>query len=262
MQTQFETGKIIELLQAIWSKLLDNDLIVSLLVGISARLDTIKSDTAGILSNVQAINANTTAIQTSLNNAITLLTAIEADTSTLITGLNSVIAELNTANTQLQALIVNTQDIQDSLTTLIAEIQDFKTSVIAKLNDLVKYEDDVAVSGDGGVSMLGVRRDTLSTTTSASGDYTQPATDQYNRLHVSTDGVPVLRTDILTNTPGAGTTRTYVGWALPGTLTSAATWKIMRMDETVATGSLSITWANGVMTYSNIWNNRTSITYS
>jgi hypothetical protein len=262
MQTTIETGEIIELLRAIWARLIDPSSLYTYLTSIISRLDSLKSDTSAILGQVQAINATTTTIQTALNNAITLLTAIQTDTATLIVGLNNVLTELNTANTDLQALVVNTQDIKADLATLILEVQDFKTSTLAKLNDLLKYEDSPSVSGDGGVSMLTVRQDILSSSTSATGDYIQPSTDLYGRLHVTTDGVPVLRTDILVNTPSAGITRTYVGWALPGTIDSASTWKIMKMEEIVATGSLTITWGSGVMTYTNIWNNRASLSYN
>ena len=51
MQTTIETGKIIELLQAIWARIIDPDLLESYLVGITTRLTNIKSDTAMSMSD-------------------------------------------------------------------------------------------------------------------------------------------------------------------------------------------------------------------
>lgn len=51
----------------------------------------------------------------------------------------------------------------------------------------------------------------------------------------------------------------YVGKAEPGTATSAASWQIMKIDE--STGTI-ITWADGDDNFDNIWDNRTSLTYN
>ena len=53
-------------------------------------------------------------------------------------------------------------------------------------------------------------------------------------------------------------TYNYYGFATPGTLVTASTWKVMR--ETIADGT--ITWANGNAFYINIWNNYATLTYS
>lgn len=50
----------------------------------------------------------------------------------------------------------------------------------------------------------------------------------------------------------------YVGTAIPGTATSAASWKIKRI--VAATGVT--TYADGDAFYNNIWDNRASLTYS
>jgi hypothetical protein len=50
----------------------------------------------------------------------------------------------------------------------------------------------------------------------------------------------------------------YIGYAIPGTATSEAKWKIKRVDTT----TISILWANGTAFYSNVWDDRTSISYS
>jgi len=50
----------------------------------------------------------------------------------------------------------------------------------------------------------------------------------------------------------------YVGEAKPGSLTSAAVWRIRKVDKTVGT---VITWANGSANAINIYDNRESLTY-
>ena len=52
---------------------------------------------------------------------------------------------------------------------------------------------------------------------------------------------------------------TYVGRALPGSTTASARWQISRI--VVAGGTTTVTWADGNITYDNIWNNRASLTY-
>lgn len=53
---------------------------------------------------------------------------------------------------------------------------------------------------------------------------------------------------------------TYFGWAAPGSATSDAVWAIQRLR---ASGTETIIeWADGNQTYDNVWNNRTSLTYS
>jgi hypothetical protein len=56
----------------------------------------------------------------------------------------------------------------------------------------------------------------------------------------------------------ASSTITYIGKALPGTATSAANWKISRIDTTTG---VRIMYA-GNSTYTQIWDNRASLTYS
>ena len=50
----------------------------------------------------------------------------------------------------------------------------------------------------------------------------------------------------------------YVGDAGPGTLTSVAAWRIQKIDTSTGT----ISWADGDTLYDNIWDNRTSLSYS
>ena len=55
-------------------------------------------------------------------------------------------------------------------------------------------------------------------------------------------------------------TTTYIGEALPGTLTSAALWRIKKMVETGA--DLVITWADGNENFDNVWDDRAGLSYS
>lgn len=52
---------------------------------------------------------------------------------------------------------------------------------------------------------------------------------------------------------------TYVGFASPGTVTSVASWRIMKIDESSGT---SVTWADGDADFDNVWDNRASLSYS
>ena len=54
---------------------------------------------------------------------------------------------------------------------------------------------------------------------------------------------------------------TYVGMATIGTITSAASWQVKKIDETV-TDVATITWADGNDSYDNIWDNRAALSYS
>jgi hypothetical protein len=56
-------------------------------------------------------------------------------------------------------------------------------------------------------------------------------------------------------------TVSYVGKAVPGVSSSSASWQIRKLVSD-ASGSLDIYYANGSADYTNIWNNRTSLSYS
>ena len=54
----------------------------------------------------------------------------------------------------------------------------------------------------------------------------------------------------------------YEGWALPGTATSTAGWKIRkRLYSSTGTPS-GKAFAGGAATFVNVWNNRASLSYS
>lgn len=52
----------------------------------------------------------------------------------------------------------------------------------------------------------------------------------------------------------------YQGWALAGTATSAASWRIRKIVQTG--NDFAITWADGNTTMDNVWNNRAALSYS
>ena len=51
----------------------------------------------------------------------------------------------------------------------------------------------------------------------------------------------------------------YQGWAIPGSLTSAAVWRIRKIVK--AGNVTTITWADSNINYDNIYDNRGSLTY-
>jgi hypothetical protein len=51
----------------------------------------------------------------------------------------------------------------------------------------------------------------------------------------------------------------YVGLAEPTSTTSDAAWQIQKVDTS---SGVTITWANGDDSFTNIWDERTSYTYS
>lgn len=71
--------------------------------------------------------------------------------------------------------------------------------------------------------------------------------DSNDQLIIKTDGTSTANT-------------TYVGYAVPGSTTSAAVWRIMRV--VVSTGNVTVLWADGDASQNNIWDNRTGLSYS
>lgn len=46
---------------------------------------------------------------------------------------------------------------------------------------------------------------------------------------------------------------TFIGWAEPGMLTSAPKWKICFITWDVNDNPLEVTWADGTMAYTHVW---------
>lgn len=58
----------------------------------------------------------------------------------------------------------------------------------------------------------------------------------------------------------ASATVSYYGWAAPGSLVSAATWRLMKKN--VVGDVTSYLYASGTIEYDKVWNSRASYIYS
>jgi hypothetical protein len=56
-------------------------------------------------------------------------------------------------------------------------------------------------------------------------------------------------------------TLAYLGQALPGTSASSAGWRIQKLIFSVD-GDVTVQWADGNANFDNVWNDRTSLTYT
>ncbi len=55
----------------------------------------------------------------------------------------------------------------------------------------------------------------------------------------------------------------YIGEATPGTATSAASWRIQRINTNDGTNNdIAIQWADGNANFDNVWDDHLTITYS
>lgn len=100
--------------------------------------------------------------------------------------------------------------------------------------------------------------------------------DAYGNIQVAVQGTPDVNlassditldiNDISTQytilTTDNGSDRIeYVGWATPGTATSASTWRIAKLSYTVG-GNPLLKWADGVTTFTKEWDEKGTYTYS
>ena len=53
----------------------------------------------------------------------------------------------------------------------------------------------------------------------------------------------------------------YLGQAVPGTSTGASGWRVQKLVFN-AQGDVTCTWADGNANFDNVWDDRTSLTYS
>ena len=104
--------------------------------------------------------------------------------------------------------------------------------------------------------------DTFQTQLDNSGAYFQSELDATN---TEIDNIKRWGIDMQRHTKLVDTTDDenfiYIGTALPGTATASASWKIQRVDKTNAP-DLEIKFANGSSDYDQVWDTRTSHTYS
>lgn len=76
---------------------------------------------------------------------------------------------------------------------------------------------------------------------------------------VSAGGVSA--SDLTTNYDAVSAVLAYVGKAVPGTVTSAASWQVKKLVFD-ASGDVTTTFADGDSDFNNVWDNRASLTYS
>ena len=85
--------------------------------------------------------------------------------------------------------------------------------------------------------------------------------EQFGRIGNSVDGEAYQKTQKANETvrvDDAGT-YVYVGYAVVGSPTSTAVWKIKRIKTT---NVVEVLFADGNSFYDNVWNNRSSLTYN
>ncbi len=71
--------------------------------------------------------------------------------------------------------------------------------------------------------------------------------------------IPITSASYATRLDEASAVITYVGIAAPGSVTSNAVWQIKRLNSTTG---LVVEFANGNSNFTNIWDNRASLSYS
>jgi hypothetical protein len=71
-------------------------------------------------------------------------------------------------------------------------------------------------------------------------------------------GPPYALALLLDDTEAGGIS--YVGEALPGAATSAASWRVKRLTETGP--DVAVQWADGNGNFDNVWDDRASLSYS
>lgn len=101
----------------------------------------------------------------------------------------------------------------------------------------------------------------VSGTVTANTGLSQPLTDaELRATPVPVSGTLVANpTGYVVRLDEASSTITYVGQAVPGTATSAASWSIKRLDST---SGLIVLWGGGTAAFTQIWDNRAALAYS
>ncbi len=82
-------------------------------------------------------------------------------------------------------------------------------------------------------------------------------------INAKTVQYPFDKTDLVhMQDLAAGSNVVYEGWAYPGTATSAAAWQICKHTYEKKDNRLTTTFAGGTNDYNQVWDNRTSLSYS
>ena len=84
--------------------------------------------------------------------------------------------------------------------------------------------------------------------------------ETFGRVGNSADGEGYRKTQKVPETTRIDDTGTYiyVGYAIPGSATSGAVWRVKRIEN--ATGNSL--WADGDALYNNVWDDHASLSYS
>ena len=123
------------------------------------------------------------------------------------------------------------------------------------------------VPGAGGTDSALVEPSSLYTDTNGTDLYQKTAAgtglDKWVKIAQVGVDLDVENAKRIDEVPGPGFPRvTYLGRAAPGTLNAAAVWLIQRISETNSDGDLDIEYANGVALFDQVWDDRTTFTYT
>lgn len=193
---------------------------------------------------------------------ITILTAIDAVLDAI--KLDTASTATNTANLDVALSTRATESTLEAARVLLASLdgKDFATettqstllTAIDTVLDAIKLDTanlDVLLSTRASESTLAAIK--------AKTDLLTFTADKLKTTGEDGGGAGGNFNDKLLQVDSVGST-TYLGYADPGTATSAATWAVKRVIETGP--DASITWADGNNSFDNIWNNRLTLTYS
>lgn len=135
-----------------------------------------------------------------------------------------------------------TEDKQDTTNTYLQSIESSASGLATALIDTVSVGNAAAVAN---VQMIGGLDGSTARfiKTNSNGELQTVAVQQYKTI-----------------VDEASASVTYVGRAVPGTLTSAASWQISKF--TLTGNVLEEQTADGNLNFDNIWDNRASLSYS
>lgn len=128
-------------------------------------------------------------------------------------------------------------------------------SILPAIQEITYSEDTAHITGDLGVQVLTVRHDQGGHLTSANGDYSPIITG--NNGEVYTGEIQYKQ-----RLAYSGTNVEHIGEALPGTSEATASWRIKRLTYDGSNNVIAIDWADGVATFSKVWNDGVGTDYT
>ena len=119
----------------------------------------------------------------------------------------------------------------------------------------------VTTGSVGGTSAVQISNgSTTATITDVSGKKSLDVNVTDITLNKDNDSVTSHQAELKTLIDEVSETVTYIGKAVPGANTSSASWLIKRITES---GTITtVAYADGNSSFDNVWDNRTSLTYS